>query len=118
MFRGATARTVVSALAAVLITLQLFTPSAVFASAHTARHVEAKAQLGIQPSEKARARAPNSLQRRCATGLSTVAAPAAGARPVPCASGTGSVPRTPHLKTGAAVAEARPVGGTRAGRTR
>lgn len=53
MFRGATARTVVSALAAVLITLQLSTPSAVFASAHTARHVEAKAQLGIQPSGKA-----------------------------------------------------------------
>lgn len=53
MFRGAAARTVVSALAAVLLALQLFTPSTAFASAHTARHIEAKAQSGIQPSGKA-----------------------------------------------------------------
>nr|WP_149827180.1 hypothetical protein [Streptomyces tailanensis] len=53
MFRGATARTVVSVLAAVLLALQLFTPSTAFAFAHTARHIEAKAQSGIQPSGKA-----------------------------------------------------------------
>lgn len=53
MFRGATARTVVSVLAAVLLALELFAPSASFASAHTDRHIEVKAQSGIQPSGKA-----------------------------------------------------------------
>lgn len=53
MFRGATARTVVSILAAVLLGLQVFAPTAAFASAHTARHAVAKSQPGIKPSGKA-----------------------------------------------------------------
>jgi hypothetical protein len=50
MYRGTTARTVVSILAAVLLALQLFAPTASFASAHTPREVEAKAQSGAEPS--------------------------------------------------------------------
>ncbi|MDN0197348.1 hypothetical protein [Streptomyces sp. S.PNR 29] len=50
MFRGTTARTVVSLLAAVLLALQFFAPTASFASAHTARHAVAKGQPGIKPS--------------------------------------------------------------------
>ncbi|MDG9709136.1 hypothetical protein QC385_12920 [Streptomyces sp. DH10] len=50
MYRGTTARTVVSILAAVLLALQLFAPTASFASAHTPREVEAKAQPGTEPS--------------------------------------------------------------------
>ncbi|CAL9291460.1 hypothetical protein ABZ568_42160 [Streptomyces olindensis] len=50
MFRGTTARTVVSLLAAVLIALQFFAPTASFASAHTPSQAEAKAQPGIKPS--------------------------------------------------------------------
>lgn len=53
MFRGTTARTVVSILAAVLLGLQAFAPTAAFASAHTARHTVAKSQPGIKPSGKA-----------------------------------------------------------------
>lgn len=53
MFRGATARTVVALLAAALLTLQFFAPTASFASAHTARHVEAK----TEPRNKPRAEA-------------------------------------------------------------
>ncbi|UGY91914.1 hypothetical protein [Streptomyces gobiensis] len=53
MFRGTTARTVVSILAAVLLGLQVFAPTASFASAHTARHAVAKSQPGIKPSGKA-----------------------------------------------------------------
>lgn len=53
MFRGATARTVISLLAAALLTLQFFAPSASFASAHTARHIEAK----TEPRNKPRAEA-------------------------------------------------------------
>lgn len=52
MFRGVTARVAVSVLAAALLTLQLFAPRVVFASAHTV-HVEAEAQFGIQLSGKA-----------------------------------------------------------------
>jgi hypothetical protein len=52
MYRGTTARTVVSILAAVLLALQFFAPTASFASAHTPRHVEANAQPGTQPSGK------------------------------------------------------------------
>jgi hypothetical protein len=50
MYRGTTARTVVSILAAVLLALQLFAPTASFASAHTPSEVEAKAQPGTEPS--------------------------------------------------------------------
>lgn len=53
MFRGTTARTVVSLLAATLLALQLFAPTASFASAHTVRHVEAK----TEPRNKPRAEA-------------------------------------------------------------
>jgi hypothetical protein len=52
MLRGTTTRTVVSALAAVLLVLQFFAPSTSFASAHTAGHVEAKAQPGSKLSPK------------------------------------------------------------------
>jgi hypothetical protein len=52
MFRGTTVRTVVAALAAVLLSLQFFAPTASFASAHTDRHAEAKAQPGITLSGK------------------------------------------------------------------
>ncbi|MFF8672989.1 hypothetical protein [Streptomyces sp. NPDC015242] len=50
MRRGPTARTVVSLLAAVLLALQFFAPTASFASAHTRSHAEAKAQPGSTPS--------------------------------------------------------------------
>ncbi|MGN9758123.1 hypothetical protein [Streptomyces sp. SD31] len=53
MFRSATARTVASILAAVLLGLQVFASTASFASAHTARHAVAKGQPGIKPSGKA-----------------------------------------------------------------
>ncbi|MFE9439819.1 hypothetical protein ACFYO2_12520 [Streptomyces sp. NPDC006602] len=53
MFRGTTVRTVVATLAAVLLALQFFAPTASFASAHTARHAEAKAQPGTKLSGKA-----------------------------------------------------------------
>jgi hypothetical protein len=50
MFRGATARTALALLAAVLLTLSFFTPDASFASAHTSREVVAKAEPGVIPS--------------------------------------------------------------------
>ena len=53
MFRGTTTRTVIATLAAVLLALQFFAPTASFASAHTVRQVEAKAQPGINLSGKA-----------------------------------------------------------------
>lgn len=53
MFRGATARTVVSFLAAVLLGLQVFASTASFAFAHTARHSVAKGQPVLKPSGKA-----------------------------------------------------------------
>ncbi|MEV5438886.1 hypothetical protein AB0K80_23160 [Streptomyces sp. NPDC052682] len=53
MFRGTTARTMVPLLAGVLLALQFFAPTASFASAHTVRHVEAKALPGTKPSGKA-----------------------------------------------------------------
>ncbi|PWE11020.1 hypothetical protein DD630_33805 [Streptomyces sp. BSE7F] len=53
MFRGVTARAVVSVLAAALLTLQLLTLSTAFAPAYSVRHVEAKTQFGIQPSGEA-----------------------------------------------------------------
>ncbi len=53
MFRGTTARTAISFLAAVLLGLQVFALTASFTSAHTARHAVAKGQHGIKPSGKA-----------------------------------------------------------------
>ena len=53
MFRGTTVRTVLTALAAVLLAFQFFAPTAPFAPAHTARHAEAKAQPGFKLSGKA-----------------------------------------------------------------
>ncbi|MET9971718.1 hypothetical protein ABZZ80_38930 [Streptomyces sp. NPDC006356] len=53
MFRGTTARTVVSLVAAVLLALQFFAPGASFAHAHTVSQAEAKAQPGIKLSGKA-----------------------------------------------------------------
>ncbi|MFE6939122.1 hypothetical protein [Streptomyces chartreusis] len=53
MFRGATARTVISTLAAVLLALQFFAPGASFAHAHTVSQAEAKALPGIKLSGKA-----------------------------------------------------------------
>ncbi|MEU3981086.1 hypothetical protein AB0F77_13355 [Streptomyces sp. NPDC026672] len=50
MFRGTTARTVVSLLAIALLALQFFAPAETFATAYTPRHAEAKAQLGTEPS--------------------------------------------------------------------
>ncbi|MGW0814404.1 hypothetical protein ACWD00_14310 [Streptomyces viridiviolaceus] len=50
MFEGTRARTMVALLAAVLLALQFFTPSASFASAHTSRDAVAKATPGFDPS--------------------------------------------------------------------
>jgi hypothetical protein len=52
MFRGTPVRTALALLAAVLLALQFFAPTASFATAHTARQAEAKAQPGIKPSGK------------------------------------------------------------------
>jgi hypothetical protein len=53
MFRGTTVRTVVAILSAVLLALPFFAPTEHFASAHTVRQVEAKAQPGNTLSGKA-----------------------------------------------------------------
>ncbi|MDW4906272.1 hypothetical protein RB628_13215 [Streptomyces sp. ADMS] len=53
MFRGTTARTVISLLAAVLLTLQFFAPTASFATAHTVRQAEAKAEPRNNPRVEA-----------------------------------------------------------------
>ncbi|MFD4559055.1 hypothetical protein ACFWP5_32835 [Streptomyces sp. NPDC058469] len=53
MFRGRTARTVVTLLTSALLALQFFTPTESFAPAHTARHAEAKALPGLKLSGKA-----------------------------------------------------------------
>ena len=52
MFRGTTARTVFSLLAAALLAVQFFAPAATFAAAHTLSHVEAKTQPVPKPSAK------------------------------------------------------------------
>ncbi|MEU0672909.1 hypothetical protein ABZ330_08440 [Streptomyces sp. NPDC006172] len=52
MFRGATVKTLVALLAAALLALPFLTPADCFATAHTARHVEAKAQAGTKLSGK------------------------------------------------------------------
>ncbi|MFJ9249700.1 hypothetical protein [Streptomyces sp. NPDC101776] len=72
MFRGRTARTVVTLLTAVLLALPFFTPVESFAPAHTARHAEAKTQPGLQLSGKA-LRAETITFRDCgASGTPTV----------------------------------------------
>ncbi|MEW2045571.1 hypothetical protein [Streptomyces sp. NPDC005476] len=53
MLRGTTARTVISLLAAILLTLPFFAPASPFAHAHTVRQAEAKTQPGIKLSGKA-----------------------------------------------------------------
>ncbi|MEU7297111.1 hypothetical protein AB0A76_28565 [Streptomyces exfoliatus] len=53
MFRGATARTLVSILASVLLGLQVLAPTSSFASAHTAPHVVTKSQPGTKPPGQA-----------------------------------------------------------------
>ncbi|WNZ07986.1 hypothetical protein P8T65_10570 [Streptomyces sp. 11x1] len=50
--RGATTRTVLSALAAVLLTLAFFAPTTSFAAAHTPGHAKAKAEPGNTPTAK------------------------------------------------------------------
>lgn len=52
MLRGTTTRTVISALAAVLLTLQLFAPTASFAVAHTPGHIKTRAEPGNTPKAK------------------------------------------------------------------
>ncbi|MEV1065308.1 hypothetical protein [Streptomyces sp. NPDC050263] len=52
MFRGRTATAAFALVAAVLLALPFFTPASSFASAHTVRQVEAKAQPGFKPSGK------------------------------------------------------------------
>ncbi|MEG8278852.1 hypothetical protein [Streptomyces sp. AHA2] len=49
MFRGTTVRTVITVLAAALLTLQLFAPAPSFASAHTFSEAQAKAAPGATP---------------------------------------------------------------------
>ncbi|MEU0943123.1 hypothetical protein ABZ379_10015 [Streptomyces canus] len=64
MFRGATVRTVVAVLSAVLLALPFFASTEGFATAHTARQAEAKAQAGTKLSGKA-ARAEAWGKRHC-----------------------------------------------------
>ncbi|MFF0011795.1 hypothetical protein [Streptomyces sp. NPDC005374] len=64
MFRGTTARTVMTILATVLLALPFFAPTESFASAHTGRQVEAKAQTGTKLSGKA-LRAEAASKRHC-----------------------------------------------------
>lgn len=52
MLRGTTTRTVISALAAVLLALQLFAPTASFAAAHSLGHIKVKAEPGNTPKAK------------------------------------------------------------------
>ena len=53
MFRGTAARAALALIAAALLALQFFTPTAPFAAAHTARHAVAKDLPGTQLSGKA-----------------------------------------------------------------
>jgi hypothetical protein len=72
MFRGKTARTVVTLLTLVLFALQFFASTESFAPAHTVRHAEAKAQPGLKLSGKA-LRAETITFRDCgASGTPTV----------------------------------------------
>ncbi|MGW2639798.1 hypothetical protein [Streptomyces sp. NPDC001348] len=67
MFRGTTARAVLSLLAATLLALQLFTPATAFASAHTSHHVKAGTQPGIKSSAK-QAPGPDTFRDLSCTG--------------------------------------------------
>ncbi|RZU23990.1 hypothetical protein [Streptomyces sp. BK239] len=53
MFRGTTVKALVALLAAALLALPLLTPAECFATAHKARHAEAKTQSGTKLSGKA-----------------------------------------------------------------
>jgi hypothetical protein len=64
MFRGATVRTALAVLTAVLLALPFFASTEEFATAHTVRQAKAKAQPGIKLSGKA-ARAEASGKRHC-----------------------------------------------------
>jgi hypothetical protein len=64
MSQGMTARTAVALLTAALLALPFFAAPASFATAHTSRHAEAKAQPGIKPSVKA-LRDETLTQRHC-----------------------------------------------------
>jgi hypothetical protein len=64
MFRGATVRTVLAVLTAVLLALPFFASTEGFATAHTVRQAKAKAQPGNKLSGKA-ARAETSGKRHC-----------------------------------------------------
>ena len=64
MFRGATVRTVLAVLTAVLLALPFFASTEGFATAHTVRQAKAKAQTGTKLSGKA-ARAEASGKRHC-----------------------------------------------------
>lgn len=52
MFRGTTARTVISVLTAALLALQLFAPTASFTSTHTVSQAKARAESGLKLSGK------------------------------------------------------------------
>ncbi|WP_055532662.1 hypothetical protein [Streptomyces graminilatus] len=64
MFRGTTARTVLSLLATLLLALQFFAPTESFAHAHTARHAEVK----TEPRNKPRAQAQRDEYVTCGDG--------------------------------------------------
>ncbi|WP_329259659.1 hypothetical protein OG223_39810 [Streptomyces sp. NBC_01478] len=115
MFRGRTARTVVTLLTAVLLALPFFAPMESFAPAHTARHAEAKTQPGLKLSGKA-LRAETITFRDCgASGTPTVpfrlrdrcrtadCGPETPARPLltedPAAVRTSPAPGTAHHRT-------------------
>ena len=63
--RDTTTRTVLSALAAVLLALTFFAPAASFAAAHTPGHAKAKAEPGNTPTAKS-ARDKAAAHRSCA----------------------------------------------------
>ncbi|MFF3848812.1 hypothetical protein [Streptomyces sp. NPDC002328] len=66
MFRGTTVSTMLAVLAAALLALPFLTPTECFASAYTARHVEANAQPGNKLSGKA-LRDKTAVPRPCDT---------------------------------------------------
>ncbi|MDL5204409.1 hypothetical protein [Streptomyces sp. ALI-76-A] len=65
MFRGTTAWAALAILTAALLALPFFAPTAAFATAHTPRQAEAKAQPGIKLPGKA-LRDETATQRHCA----------------------------------------------------
>ncbi|MFC8567193.1 hypothetical protein ACFUIW_15685 [Streptomyces sp. NPDC057245] len=120
MFRGTTARTRVLLLAAVLVALQFFTPSASFAIAHTDRDVMASAQPGVISSgpvsheervachdtgRSGHPHGPTGLRDRLRAG--TAAQPAPPERPLLPHTGAAD---EPLLSGGAAGHRSRPAG--------